>query len=266
MTKDFSTALDQIRIISREAASWVRANRPDGRVDVAATKSSPTDVVTELDRGCEQRIREAISQHWPNDGFIGEESAPSPGTSGVVWIVDPIDGTVNFVYGVAGYAISIAAEYQGETVLGYVIDISTGAEYGALRGGGAWRWEGAEKRTLTGPPAVPIEQMLVATGFNYRQELREKQGQAVAKLLPHIRDIRRLGSAALDLVAMAEGRLDAYVEEGLKPWDLAAGELIAREAGLIVTGFDGKANERLTIVSHNSVARDFFDLIVRCGF
>lgn len=258
--------LEQVRVIAQDAATWVREQRPAGRVDVAETKSSPTDVVTELDRGCETLIREAIARRWPTDGFVGEESDPVQGTSGIVWIVDPIDGTVNFVYGIASCAISIAAKYLGETVLGYVIDIATGAEYGAVRGAGSWRWEGSEKRTLSGPPIVPIEQMLVATGFNYRQGLREKQGQAVAKLLPHIRDIRRLGSAALDLVATAEGRLDAYVEEGLKPWDLAAGELIAQEAGLTVTGLSGKADERLTIVSHTSVTEDFYDLIVRCGF
>lgn len=266
MTTDFSSILDQVRIVAQEAAAWVREHRPEGRVDVADTKSSPTDVVTELDRACEARIREGIADLWPQDGFVGEEFDPVAGTSGVVWVVDPIDGTVNFVYGIAGYAISIAAEYHGEAVLGYVFDIATGTEYGALRGGGAWRWDGSEKRTLSGPPPMPVAEMLVATGFNYRPELRKKQGEAVARLLPHIRDIRRLGSAALDLVALAEGRLDAYVEEGLKPWDLAAGELIAREAGLIVTGLDGKANERLTIVSHTAVAEDFFDLVVRCGF
>lgn len=258
--------IEQVREIANSAAAWVREERPPGRVGVSATKTSPTDVVTALDEGCEERIREAILQWRPNDGFIGEEGKNVEGTSGLVWVVDPIDGTVNFMYGIGGYAISIAAQYRGETVLGYVVNIASGEEFGAVMGAGAWRWSGAHKESLVGPPDAPISHMLVATGFNYTPELRVKQGNAVAALLPHIRDIRRLGSAALDLVAVAEGKLDAYVEQGLKPWDLAAGSLIAREAGLVVTGLAGEADERLAIVCPASVARNFFDLVERCGF
>lgn len=261
--------LKEVRKIGRQAARWVRAERPLGRVGVSATKTSPTDVVTALDEACETIIRNAILAWRPDDGFLGEEGNEHQGKSGVTWIVDPIDGTVNFMYGVGGYAISIGGQQDGRTIVGYIVNIATGEEFGAIAGQGSWRWQhpqAEEQLQLAGPPLVPIDEMLVATGFNYTPEMRAKQGQAVAHLLPHIRDIRRLGSAALDLAAVAQGTLDAYVEQGLKPWDLAAGALIAAEAGLTVTGLDGEANERLTIVCRSEVAGKFIDLVKRCGF
>ena len=263
---EYAAMLEKIREFALGAGDWVRTQRPTGRVDVAATKSSPTDVVTALDRGCEDRLRSQILRWRPNDAFLGEEGQSVSGTSGLEWIVDPIDGTVNFMYGIGGYAISIGARVQGEIVLGYILNIATGEEFGAIRGQGAWRWTAEGRQPMLGPPRVTISESLVATGFNYTQDLREKQGQAVAKLLPHVRDIRRCGSAALDLAALADGRLDAYVEEGLKPWDLAAGALMCEEVGLTVTGLDGPASERLVLVSRTDVSRDFLSLVRRCGF
>lgn len=263
---EYADMLQRVRHFALDAGLWVKTNRPEGRVDIAALKSSPTDVVTHLDRGCEQRLRNDILQWRPNDGFLGEEGETIESTSGIEWVVDPIDGTVNFIYGIGGYAISIAARFHGETVLGYILNIATGEEFGAVRGQGAWRWVGEDQVTLSGPPKIPVAEMLVATGFNYTSELREKQGQSVARLLPEVRDIRRFGAAALDLAAVAEGRLDAYVEQGLKPWDLSAGALIASEVGLVVTGLDGPASERLAVVCRKDVAGDFLALIRRCGF
>ncbi|WP_293783006.1 inositol monophosphatase family protein [uncultured Aeromicrobium sp.] len=258
--------LDLARTVGREAAELVRTRRPRGRVGVAATKSTPTDVVTEIDEASERLIRARILQFRPEDGFLGEEGEEIIGSSGVRWIVDPIDGTVNFVYGIPAYAVSIAASIDGEVALGYVVNIATGEEYAALAGHGAWHWEGDEQTVLHGPPPATLDQMLVATGFNYAADVREQQARAVLRLLPQVRDIRRIGAASLDLVALAEGRIDAYVEQGLKPWDLAAGGLIAREAGLVLSGLDGPPGERLVVAAHPVVFEEYLDLVRACGF
>ncbi len=260
--------LDLAREVGLEAADLVRRRRPAGRVEVAATKSSPTDAVTEIDRAAEQLIRERLLGVRPEDGFIGEEGEDVRGTSGVEWIVDPIDGTVNFVYGIPVYAVSIAARVgiaEREASIGYVVNIATGAEYGALAGGGAWRWRDEEREPLHGPPPVPLAQALIGTGFSYDSRTREQQAAAIARLLPRVRDIRRSGSAALDLVAVAAGELDAYVEQGLKPWDLAAGGLIAREAGLVVSGLDEPAGERLTMAARPDIWTEYSGLVRACG-
>lgn len=258
--------LDLARDVAAEAVAHVRAARPQGRVAVAGTKSSPTDLVTLIDRSCEELIRARILTARPDDAFVGEEGRDVPGTSGVEWVVDPIDGTVNFVYGIPRYAVSIAAREGGVDVLGVVVNIATGEAYEATAGGGAWRVDGAERRRLTGPPELSMDQMLVATGFNYVIEVRERQAEAVGRMLPLVRDIRRMGAAALDLTDLAEGRLDAYVEQGLKPWDHAAAGLIAREAGLVVTGLDGVPDERLVVAAPAGTAEEFLALVVRCGF
>ncbi len=258
--------LDLARAVALEAAEHVRALRPSGRVDVAGTKSSPTDLVTTIDRSCEELIRSRILAARPRDGFVGEEGDDIAGTSDVEWVVDPIDGTVNFVYGIERYAVSIAARTAGEVTHGVVVDIATGAVVEAERGAGAWRRTGRSRERLTGPAEVPVERMLVATGFNYVPEVRARQAAAAARLIPQVRDIRRLGAAALDLADLAAGRLDAYVEEGLKPWDLAAGGLIAREAGVAVTGLDGTASERLVVAAHPARIDEFLELVRDCGF
>lgn len=258
--------LDLARRVAAEAVEHVRALRPPGRVDVAGTKSSPTDLVTAIDRSCEELIRERILAARPGDAFVGEEGQDVPGTSGVEWVVDPIDGTVNFVYGIPRYGVAIAARRDGVVEVGVVVNIATGEAYEATAGGGAWRVDGAERVRLTGPPDVPLEQMLVATGFNYVADVRVHQAAAVGRLLPHVRDIRRIGAAALDLTDLAEGRLDAFVEQGLMPWDVAAAGLVASEAGLVVTGPDGVPSERLVVVATAARAEEFRDLVERCGF
>ncbi len=252
MTRDVDGAalLALAREVGREAADFVRQSRPAGRVDVAATKSSPTDAVTEIDRACEELIRERILARRPDDGIVGEEGHDIAGTSGVEWIVDPIDGTVNFVYDIPAYAVSIAAAIDGSVEAGYVVNIPSGEEWAAVRDEGAWRLDGEQRHRLVAPDPPELAHLLVGTGFHYVPEIRVGQAAAVGKMLPQVRDIRRTGSAALNLCELAAGRLDAFVEQGLKPWDRAAGVLIAREAGLLVSGLDAEPDERLVMAAH----------------
>jgi myo-inositol-1(or 4)-monophosphatase len=202
------------------------------------TKSTATDVVTAADKAVEKQIVAELLHARPYDEVLGEEygGTGTPEGAEVRWIVDPIDGTVNYLYGLPQYAVSIAAEVDGVAVAGVVRNAATGVVWTAAKGHGAWR-EGAR---LIGSAETRMAQALVATGFAYAADRRAHQGRVVAALLPQIRDIRRFGSAALDLCAAAEGQVDAYYEKGLAPWDLAAGGLIAREAGLLVTGLRGR--------------------------
>ena len=254
------------RDVGREAAELVQRSRPVGRVDVAATKSSSTDDVTKIDRASEDLIRSRILERNPDDGFVGEEGHDISGTSGVEWIVDPIDGTVNFVYGIRCYAVSIAAAIDSAVVAGYVVNVATGEEWAAVRGEGAWQLDGDRRHRLTAPDPPDLAHALVGTGFHYMPEIRAKQGAAVARLLPQVRDIRRTGSAALNLCELAAGRLDAFVEQGLMPWDRAAGGLVATEAGLVVTGLDGVPDERLVMAAHPAVAEEYCALVRACEF
>jgi myo-inositol-1(or 4)-monophosphatase len=236
----------------------------EGRVEVAATKSSPTDVVTEMDGRAEELIRARILVARPDDAILGEEGGQVEGASdaAVRWVVDPLDGTVNYLYGLHDWAVSIAAEVEQEAaggdapvrkiVAGAVYVPMRGELFTAVRGEGAWLESARGPGTPAGPgesaipdstferiplrcrPGVPLDQALVATGFGYRAERRTVQGEVVAALLPRIRDIRRNGVASVDLCAVAAGRLDGYYERGLNYWDYAAGALIAEEAGAIV--------------------------------
>jgi myo-inositol-1(or 4)-monophosphatase len=222
------------------AGRMVRDGRAARGVSTAATKSSSTDVVTEFDRASEALIVGAIREARPDDALVGEEGTRTPGTSGIHWLIDPIDGTTNFLYGLPGYAVSIAActddgSEVGRAEVGAVFIPSTDELFTAVRGRGAW---------LDGSPircsdTSDLSLALVATGFNYQAERRGPQARRVAELLPLVRDIRRLGAAAPDLCYVAAGRVDAYFEEFLGPWDLAAGELIAREAGCVSSALHG---------------------------
>jgi myo-inositol-1(or 4)-monophosphatase len=215
--------------VARAAAELVRGRSVRG-VTVAATKTSGTDVVTEADRASEVLIRGLLRERRPDDAFLGEEGRDEAGTSGVRWIIDPIDGTVNFLYGLVAYAVSIAAERDGEVVAGVVLNVVTGTEYVAhLGAGGGVATRDGEPIGVRAP--APLSERLVSTGFSYDAGLREIQARALVNLLPRVRDIRRIGSSALDLCNVAEGAVDAYVEEGVHLWDHAAGGLVARVAG-----------------------------------
>ncbi|GAA1373100.1 inositol monophosphatase family protein [Streptomyces beijiangensis] len=230
--------ITELLALAQEAARRAGALLRDGRpadLGVAATKSSPIDVVTEMDIAAEKLITDFLAEHRPDDGFLGEEGASVEGNSGVRWVVDPLDGTVNYLYGLPTWSVSIAAELDGETVAGVVAAPMRGETFHAVRGGGAYLGD----RSLRCRPAPPLDQALVSTGFNYVTTVRAHQAEVAHRLIPQLRDIRRGGSAAVDLCDVAAGRLDGYYERGLHPWDLAAGDLIAREAGALTGGRPG---------------------------
>jgi myo-inositol-1(or 4)-monophosphatase len=213
----------------------VRAGRAQRGIADASTKSSATDVVTEFDRASEDLIVSGILAARPRDGIIGEEGTNREGTSGVEWLVDPIDGTTNFLYGLPGWAVSIAARTARGTEAGAVYLPATGELFTATTGGGA-HLDGHPIRCST---TADVAQALVATGFSYIAERRGVQARRVAAMIPQLRDIRRFGAASADLCHVAAGRVDAYFEEWLGPWDIAAGELIAREAGCVTGSLAG---------------------------
>lgn len=214
--------------VAGQAAELVRTVRTDavtrGSVD---TKSTETDVVTAGDRAAERLVRDRLATLRPGEPVLGEEEGGEAALEGLRWVVDPIDGTVNYLYGFPWYAVSIAAQLDGRSLAGAVVEPASGRVWSAARGYGA---------DLDGTPlqvsgAERVDLALVGTGFSYSAERRSAQAAAVGRLLGEVRDIRRSGAASLDLCAVAAGWLDGYYEHGLKRWDWAAGALIATEAG-----------------------------------
>jgi myo-inositol-1(or 4)-monophosphatase len=197
------------------------------------TKSTRTDMVTEMDRASEALIVEGLRRRRPHDAVLGEEGTASPGVSGVRWVVDPLDGTTNYLYGFPAYGVSIAAEVDGVPMVGVVHDPVHGETFSARRGGGAWL-NGAPLVIDRASTAPDLATALVGTGFSYDAANRRRQADELAFVLPSVRDIRRAGAAALDLCWVAAGRLDGFFERGLQPWDLAAGAVVATEAGALV--------------------------------
>lgn len=223
------------------AAQLIRQRR--GELIEVNTKSSNVDPVTEVDTAAEEFIAQRIREARPQDGILGEEGADKASESGVRWIVDPIDGTVNFLYGIPEYAVSIGAAIDGELVAGAVINVARDRLYMAALGHGAEVRQGNDAHALRCRTNPDPATCLVATGFSYLASRRVQQAQLLVELLPQVRDIRRMGAAALDLCRVAEGSVDIYYEHGINPWDFAAGAVIAREAGAEVShpGFDSRA-------------------------
>ncbi len=234
-----------------------------GRVAVVETKSSPTDVVTEMDRAAEELIRDRLLAARPADAILGEEGGQT-GSGPVRWIVDPLDGTVNYLYGLPGWAVSVAAEVGGVIVAGAVCVPLQRSTFTATLGGGAWlesAWEDCPRR-LACNRGVALSDALVATGFGYPSGQRSAQGRVVAAVLPRVRDIRRAGAAAVDLCSVAAGRVDAYYEQGTHYWDIAAGGLIAREAGAMTGGLRGEeAGEAMTLAADAALFAELRDLL-----
>lgn len=249
--------------VASSVGERIRELREQG-VEVAHTKSSLADVVTAADREAERLVVAALSEARPQDGLLGEEGTSRSGTSGITWVVDPIDGTVNYLYNLPSYAVSIAATVEDRgpgsmadgrrAIAGAVYVPVVGELFAAYEGGGA---------TLNGrgiqvskPDSLSIS--LVATGFGYTVERRTEQADVVRQLIPQVRDIRRMGAASVDLCNLAAGRLDAYYERGLQPWDYGAGALIAREAGAEILSLneDTLPGEPMLIAGHPSVAHD----------
>ena len=241
--------------LAREAGDLAALRRREG-VSIAGSKSSTIDIVTAADQEVERFIRARLAAERPDDGFLGEESGAGPSASGLTWVVDPIDGTTNYAYGVPNWAVSIGV-VEGEpdprtwrAIAGVVYSPLLDELYSATLGGGA---------TLDGVPvrvAAPVElgSALVGTGFGYQAEHRVQDAELLRNLVGDVRDIRRHGAASLDLCGVAVGRLNAYYERGLQPWDHAAGALIATEAGAVVEGpAGGPATEELIVAAHPDV-------------
>ena len=235
-------------------------------IAVEATKSTPTDVVTAVDRDTEARIRSMILDARPDDGILGEEDDTHVGTSGLNWVVDPIDGTVNLLYDIPAWSVSIAVvdgppdPEHWHALAGVVVNPVSGEVFTASAGGGARLGD----RELRVNDDVQLPHALVATGFGYAVDRRRSQAEALLHVLPRIRDIRRIGSAALDLGAVAAGRLDAFYEQGLNPWDLSAGGLVAQEAGARVEGLHGRpAGFALTLAAAPGLFDALHDLLAR---
>jgi len=221
--------------VAARAVDLLRDGEEHGRA-TATSKSTATDMVSEMDRASERLIVEALLAARPDDGIVGEEGAARAGTSGLRWVIDPLDGTTNYLYGLPGWNVSIAAEDADGVVAGVVADAVRAEVFTATRGGGAF----LDGRSITCSTADDLGTALIGTGFGYAVERRRAQGRVVGGLLPLVRDIRRAGAAALDLCSVACGRLDGYYEKGLSWWDLAAGGLVATEAGATLSSLDGQ--------------------------
>jgi myo-inositol-1(or 4)-monophosphatase len=258
----YASLLDLAVGAARAAGRMLLDKRPAAGPDVVLTKSSPTDVVTQMDKDAERLIVDRIRRARPGDAFLGEEGGSSDGSSGVRWIIDPIDGTVNYLYDLPDWAVSIAAEMDGEVVAGAIEVPHRGETYTAVRGGGALLHTATEARELRCNTGVPLAQALVATGFGYFAERRAHQAEVLRGVLPRVRDIRRGGSCCVDLCALAAGRVDAYYERGVQVWDIAAGSLIVREAGGHVAGLAGTVpGAELTIAAEPALFEVLHDLL-----
>jgi fructose-1,6-bisphosphatase/inositol monophosphatase family enzyme len=258
-------SLDELRNLTIELATSAGALALDGRRRLGVgqpvahdTKSTPTDPVTEYDRAAEALIVDTLRSRRPDDSIVGEEGADHVGSSGLVWHIDPIDGTANFVYDLPAWCTSVAVVDEEGPLAGAVFAPVTNELFAAVRGAGA---------TLNGAPiscsgASELATALLATGFNYAPTTRERQARRLASLLPRVRDVRRFGSAALDLCYVASGRFDAYFEEHLNSWDLAAGVLIAAEAGAITSDFaTGPASTTATVAAAPAIHAALLELI-----
>jgi myo-inositol-1(or 4)-monophosphatase len=240
---------------ARAAGQFIVQDRPLG-LGVVKTKSSVNDIVTVMDQRSEALLRRHLLEARPDDAILGEESGASDGTSGITWVIDPIDGTVNYLYGIPAYCVSVAAVMgdprtagQWQPVAGAICNPQTAETFHARVGGGAHVRRADNDTAIRVNTVDVLLQSLVATGFGYRPEVRTRQGEVLGTILPEVRDIRRAGSAALDLCAVAHGTVDAYYESGLNPWDLAAGWLVATEAGALVTGLNGMAPGQAAVVA-----------------
>ena len=229
------TGLLDLAVDLAQKAGQLLLDEAPGRAADVATKSSRTDMVTAVDRASEALIVDTLAKERPDDGVLGEEGSSREGTSGVRWVIDPLDGTTNYLYGFPLFAVSIAVEVDAVVEAGVVAHPSFGELFTARRGGGA--------RCNRQPIAVSgkddLATALIGTGFGYDADRRRQQARWLEHVLPSVRDIRRGGAASLDLCWVGCGRLDGYYEAGLSAWDVAAGDLIAREAGAATSDFDG---------------------------
>lgn len=247
------------RAVAQSAGALLRDERPR-ELEVSA-KSSPTDVVTQMDRAAEEHLIARILDARPDDGILGEEGGSRAGASSVRWIVDPLDGTTNYLYGIPLWSVSVGVEVDGEIVAGAVCAPELGTTYLARRGGGAWEESRRGLAPLRASLATDLSQALLSTGFGYDSEQRRRQAESLVSVAPRVRDVRRLGSAAIDLCWVAAGLTDAYVESRLNPWDVAAGALIAREAGAVVIGDEDPVHAPFVLASAPGIADELVSLL-----
>lgn len=229
-------ALAETALEAARAGAAVLVGALDSELEVD-TKISPTDMVSDADFAAEAAVADVIASRRPDDSIFGEEGTASPGSTDVRWVVDPLDGTTNYLFGIPHFGVSIAAEVEGGIAVGVVLDPSRNETWAAARGWGARR-NGVECRVAS--DRSTLETALVATGFGYMPARRAWQSQVLTKVLPSVRDVRRFGAAALDLCWTGAGRFDVYFEWGLNPWDFAAGALVCSEAGGRVEALDGR--------------------------
>jgi myo-inositol-1(or 4)-monophosphatase len=238
------------------AASELIARFGD-RDGALGTKSTPTDPVTEADVAAERAVREVLARRRPDDRVLGEEGGAT-GEGRLRWVVDPLDGTVNYLFGIPAFGVSIACEDESGALVGVVLDVMRGDRFTATRSGDA---------TLNGDPIQAstrgdVATALVATGFGYDSSVRARQAAVVARLLPRVRDIRRIGAASVDMCWCALGRFDAYYERGVKPWDVAAGALICARAGLEVRDLPGDDRDPPGIlVAPRAIIAELFEIV-----
>lgn len=254
---------DLARRVAQSAGALLRDERPE-ELQVSA-KSSPTDVVTHMDRAAEAHLAGLILGERPDDGILGEEGGERGGTTGVRWIVDPLDGTTNYLYGLPLWSVSVGVEVDGTVVAGAVCAPELGLTYVARTGGGAWEESRHGRRRLQATEVTDLGQALLSTGFGYDSEQRRRQAEALVAVAPRVRDVRRLGSAAIDLCWVAAGHTDAYVESRLNPWDVAAGALIAREAGARVIGDDDPVGAPFVLATAPGIADELTELLRNAG-
>ena len=231
-------------------------------------KSSITDMVTNLDRWSEATIVDFLAANFPADGVLGEEGAAKPATSGRMWVIDPIDGTTNFVYGLPGWCISIALVNADdkEPLVGVVHVPSANETYFAKQGQKAFVRDSSGEREITPSNCTELGRALIGTGFGYTKPRRESQARVLSQLLPAVRDIRRIGSCAIDLCLVASGALDAYYERGVNLWDYAAGALIAERSGVLVTGLNGNtASPELILAANPELHEQLDSLLTSCA-
>lgn len=256
---------DELRALARsmaiEAADLLRTEVQ--RTDlVVSNKSSPSDWVTEVDQQIESLLVERIVTARPADGIVGEEGTDRPSSSGVRWLLDPIDGTTNFMHGIPGFAVSIAAELDGITIVGVVADPLHQLLYEATRGGGA----SCNGAAIAVRSVDRLDSAIIGTGFSYNAQRRRQQLDLITAVLPIIGDIRRMGAAATDLCAVASGRLAGFYEHGLNVWDYAAGALIAEEAGAVVRiPPTGTVGDELVYALAPGIAVELVELLERNG-
>lgn len=256
--KNYGPLVEAAKIFATEASQLVAGSQIE-RLAIR-TKSTENDMVTDVDRATETFLIEAILSRFPNDTVIGEENGERYGNSGRSWIIDPIDGTTNFVYGFPAYSVSIGVKEDDDFVAGAVFNIPESTLYWAGKEMGAFK-NGSPIRVR---PPIDHTQALIGTGFGYSSKRRMSQSKFLSTIIGEIRDIRRAGAASLDLCYVAEGRLDGYYESGLWPWDYTAATLIVREAGGIVRGLDGpEPTPSLTVATSNLPLSDFLTERIR---